>query len=159
PRVMLERWRELAAEHGYLLVAPEWHDGLQGTYNYTVEEHEAVLDVLRDLRRRFQIDSDRVFLFGGGEGANMAFDVGLSHPDLFAGVIPMSGRPRIFSLVYYTNASVLPFYVVTGQKAGDSAKTIQKYFVKNWMPAGYPGLYFEYKDRGPEWFAAEPPMI
>ncbi len=27
------------------------------------------------------------------------------------------------------------------------------------MPAGYPSIYFEYKGRGPEWYAAEPPMI
>ena len=96
PEEMLKRWRDAAADNGYILVAPEWNAG-GGTYGYTEAEHATVLDALRDLRRHFAVDSDRVFLFGLGWGGAMAFDVGLSHPDLFAGVLPMSAGPRIFS--------------------------------------------------------------
>jgi len=158
-RDMLDRWRELAAQHGYILVAPAWTKAFQASYEYTSQEHDAVLDVLRDLRRRFQVDSDRVFLFGGAEGGAMAFDVGLSHPDVFAGVIPMCARPRMFSLVYYTNAAVLPFYIVTGDLVSDSVKVTRKHLIQRWVPTGYPSIYIEYKGRGPEWFSAEPPMI
>src|SRR5439155_12373527 len=90
PQATLRRWSRLAGQHGYLSVAPEWDRNLGGTYGYTSEEHAAVVDVLRDLRRRFPVDSDRVFLAGSGEGGNMAYDVGLAHPDLFAGVVPMA---------------------------------------------------------------------
>ena len=46
------------------------------------------VESIRDARKRFRIDSDRVFLAGHGEGGNAAFDIGMSRPDLFAGVIP-----------------------------------------------------------------------
>ena len=57
-----------------------------------------VIDTLRDLRRRFQVDSDRVFLFGWEQGADAALDIGMSHPDQFAGVLfgpAFSGLPLI----------------------------------------------------------------
>ncbi len=67
---------------------------------WTLAQHAAVVNVLKDLRRRFNVDSDRMFLLGAGEGGAMALDVGLSHPDLFAGVIPVSAVPNFFSLRY-----------------------------------------------------------
>jgi hypothetical protein len=124
-----------------------------------VEEHEAVVEVLRDLRRRFQIDSDRVFLFGLGEGANMAYDVGLSHPDLFAGVLTMGGAPHYFAKAYKPNAQYLPFYVVDGSYDGDTAKENRQQF-EYWVGhAHYPALYVQYKGRGREWFDGELPFM
>jgi pimeloyl-ACP methyl ester carboxylesterase len=156
PRDMLARWAEAARQHGYILVAPEWEQGVGGTYNHTPEEHAAVLEVIRDLRRLFQVDSDRVFLAGWGEGGLMAYDVGLSHPDQFAGVIPIGARPRYFARNYVSNAQNLPFYVVCGDLAGETSKVNRKHF-EQWVARGYPALYVEYKGRGPEWFAGELP--
>lgn len=157
-RDILARWRNLAALHGYILVAPEWQVGVRETYEFTADEHAAVLDVLRDLRRQFQVDSDRVFLFGWGEGANMAFDVGLSHPDQFAGIIPMCCRARYFMRSYWRNGQYLPYYVVDGDLDGDNARDNRRQF-EQWVPRGYPALYAEYKGRGMEWFEAELPYI
>src|SRR5207302_1892575 len=75
---------------------------------------------LWDLKRRYKVDSDRVFLFGCGQGGLMAYDVGLSHPDLFAGVIPMSAGPEFFSRAYFRNGQALPFYVINGDRHRDS---------------------------------------
>jgi pimeloyl-ACP methyl ester carboxylesterase len=163
PSAMLERWSEAAEENGYILAAPAWEEGLGGGgYTYSEREHAVVLDTLRDLRRRFQVDSDRVFLFGLGQGGVMAYDVGMSHPDLFAGVIPMSAGPDKFSERYFRNAQYLPFYVVNGDRAGESNKKIREQFQRNWVPRGargYPMLWVQYKGRGQEWFAAEVPYI
>jgi predicted esterase len=153
-----KRWGELAAKYGYILAAPEWSDGSGKPYEFTAEEHAAVLDTLRDLRRRFQVDSDRVFLFGFEEGGNMAFDVGLSHPDLFAGVVPMAAKPRWFATKYWPNAQNLPFYVVGGAYDTLSPKYNRDQF-KDWVRCHYPCLYIEYRGRGPEWFAGELPHI
>jgi hypothetical protein len=155
---MLGHWSDLAAQHGYILVAPEWGRGLEAAYTYTAAEHAAVVDVLRDLRRRFQVDSDRVFLFGHEEGGNMAYDVGLAHPDLFAGVIPMTGRPKFFAFQYWTNAQYLSFYVVDGGMNGKNPKSNRDQF-KEWVRSQYPCLYVEYKGRGPEWFEGELPSL
>src|SRR5205823_6769723 len=84
PKPMMQRCGYHAALHGYILVAPAWGGETGSRYSYSPEEHGAVLHVFGDVRRRFAVNSDRVFLLGAGEGGSMAFDVGLSHPDLFA---------------------------------------------------------------------------
>src|SRR5579884_1397853 len=85
PADMLSRCGPLAKKYGFILAAPAWARLLNADYGYTPEEHADVTDLLVDVRRRFQVDSDRVFLLGYGEGGSMAYDVGLAHPDLFAG--------------------------------------------------------------------------
>jgi pimeloyl-ACP methyl ester carboxylesterase len=158
PLDMINRWKVLAAQHGYILAAPEWASGQRSTYNYTAREHATVVQALGVLRRRFQIDSDRVFLFGYGQGGQMAYDVGLAHPDLFAGVLPMSASPIYFPTKYATNAQFLPFYVINGDRTGNSAKESRALF-KEWVRWSYPSFYVEYKGRGVEWFGAELPTM
>jgi pimeloyl-ACP methyl ester carboxylesterase len=114
-----------------------------------------VLYTLRDLRRRFNIDSDRVFLFGLGEGGNMAMDVGLSHPDHFAGVIPMGCNPEYFIHNYWRNGQYLPFYIVSGSHGGDNEKHIRTLMEKWAIYRQYPMLWVQYKGRGVEWFGGE----
>jgi pimeloyl-ACP methyl ester carboxylesterase len=162
-RSMMDRWGEYAGKYGFILAAPEW--GVGGTYLYTAEEHAAVLDTLRDLGEHFNVDSDRVFLTGYGEGGNMAWDVGLSHPDLFAGVVPINGLPRYHARNYWTNALALPFYVVWGQYMGGPAPVPDKstnadlvnyeVFKDHWIPGGFAAVGVQYKGRGLEWFPAE----
>jgi pimeloyl-ACP methyl ester carboxylesterase len=158
PRLMLERCGEPASKFGYILVVPDWKR--QGAaYHYTAEENSAVTDVLLDLRRRFQVDSDRVFLLGFGEGATMAFDVGLSHPDMFAGVIPVCPAFRFYAQSYWRNGQYLPFYVVVGDQARELNKKVFEMFRKQWVPRGFPWLLVQYRGRGLEWFQGEIPFI
>ena len=158
PDDMLKLWSEAAGENGYILVAPEWSQGLGGEYGYSDREHDAVLDALRDLRRRFAVDSDRVFLFGYGQGGEMAFDVGLSHPDLFAGVLPMSAGPQKFARRYYHNGQYLPFYIVDGDRSGigDQGEPARRF--DDWV-SQYPMMWVQYKGRGVEFYGAEVPMM
>lgn len=155
---MLERWQEEAKREGYILVAPQWHSGFNTAYNYTAEEHDAVLKPLMDMRKHFNVADDRVFLFGLGQGANMAFDVGLSHPDYFAGVVPMGANIHMVTRRYWPNAQYLPFYVVGGDHAGDPNVEMRKQF-DYWIPHGYQALFVQYKGRGREWFGGELPHI
>jgi pimeloyl-ACP methyl ester carboxylesterase len=158
PADMLKRWSEAASENGYILVAPEWSQLLGGAYGYSEREHAVVLDALRDLRRRFAVDSDRVFLFGLGQGGEMAFDVGLSHPDLFAGVLPMSAGPRAFARKYVTNGQYLPFYIVDGDRSGELIKKNLRDEFSDWVNQ-YPMMWIQYKGRGVEWYGGEVPMM
>ena len=156
----LKRFSDDAAKHGFILVAPHWPGkaGLSAAWRYSKREQDVVLDTLRDLRRRFQVDSDRVFLFGWEEGAKGAFDVGLAHPDQFAGVAPMNGSLTPFAKRYYwPNAQYLPFYVIEGEKNGGNAKQMQELF-KEWTREPFASMYVEYKGRASEWFSAEVPM-
>lgn len=155
---LLNRWEEQAARHGFILAVPLWSKALKPRYNYSAAEHAIVLDTLRDLRHRFQVDSDRVFLFGWEQGATMAFDVGMAHPDQFAGVLPMNGSVKYYPQRYASNAQYLPFYVVEGESNGSNIKMTRALF-KDWNRGHYPSIYVEYKGRGSTWFAAEVPSM
>jgi hypothetical protein len=151
----IRRLEGLCAENGYILVVPRWEDKAKGGYRFSEREHQVVLDVLRDARRRFQVDSDRVYLTGAGfGGGDMAFDVGMSHPDLFAAVVPMGAGPSYFSESYWRNAQYLPFYVINGDRSGEGNKKTREQF-NCWIPRGFNSMWVQYKGRGVEWFGGE----
>lgn len=109
-----------AQRRGYIVIAPEYLPPGARTYESNPRAHEIVLACLRDGFGRFSIDSDRVFLSGHGAGGDAAFDIGMSHPDLFAGVIPICGfvGPECTKLT--TNGADVPWYVVSGQRHRDA---------------------------------------
>ena len=155
---MTRRLQAAAAEQGYILASVEWGRGEQ-RWNYGAESHDAVLECLRDLRRRFQMDSDRVFLIGLADGGKGVYDVGLSHPDLFAGLIPVAGGPHVHARRYWRNAQYLPVYAVTGTTInGDQARDTREQFTQ-WVGRGYPAIWVEYKGRGIEWYPGELPLM
>ncbi len=158
PADIVKRWSRSAGENGYILVAPEWTQGPVGVYGYSDREHDAALESLRDLRRHFAVDSDRVFLFGFGQGGEMAFDVGLSHPDLFAGVLPMSAGPQKFARKYFPNGQYLPFYIVDGDRSGEQIKKNLRGEFEDWV-SQYPMMWVQYKGRGVEFFGGEIPLM
>ncbi len=76
------------------------------------------LNSLRDACRRFSIDTDRVYLSGYSMGGDAAWDIGLAHPDLWAGVIPISALADRYCTFYWENAKYVPFYVILGELDG-----------------------------------------
>lgn len=58
---------------------------------------DAAFDAVRRTRRALHIHSERIFLVGVGEGAAVAYRLGLTHPERFAGVVAINGwLPRGF---------------------------------------------------------------
>ena len=154
---MLEKWAPYADEYGFVLLGYHWQIGGVG-YGFSDKEHFAILDILREVRLNSPVDPDKVFLFGYEQGGTVAFDIGLSHPDQFAGVIPMSTSPELFIEKYWRNGQFLPFYVVNGDRSGAPNLKTRQLFT-NWMPRGYPSIWTQYKGRGIEFFRAELPLI
>jgi len=147
-----------AAKNGYIVAALDWKPH-ENTYTYSGDEHRDVQALLREMSRNFCVDQDKVFLFGFGEGANFALDMGLSHPDLFAGVIPMC--PNIvwpFYQEFWRNAQKLPVYAVIGEVSGSAFTNLRNMYEK-WLPLGFPGILTVYKGRSTEWYAYEIPTI
>jgi pimeloyl-ACP methyl ester carboxylesterase len=161
PEYLLERFGDLPARHGYIVAAAQWWDPLKKDprYTYTAHEQGTVLQLLRHLRRAFQVDADRVFLWGNGEGGSMALDLGASHPDLFAGVVPVNPsvyQPLYIPAEYWVNFHLLPVYMILGDTFGPSVNAIRM-MSERWMPRGFPALVVSYKGRGQEWFTEELP--
>jgi pimeloyl-ACP methyl ester carboxylesterase len=159
----LQRFSEEAARHGFILAAPLWtgKNGVKAKGQPGVAKGNALVgDSLRDLRRRFNVDSDRVFLFGFQEGGTLAFDVGLGHPDLFAGVVPMCAPLCPFTQrMYWPNAQYLPFYIIEGGRNEPNAKNMRDLFENHWTRTPFACLYVEYKGRASEWFSEEVPKM
>lgn len=52
---------------------------------------DAVFSAVRQTRRSLHIHSERIFLVGYGEGAAVAYRLGLTYPERFAGVVAING--------------------------------------------------------------------
>lgn len=149
-------YREMgqSVRQGYIVIAPAWSKPGQRQYDYSVEAHATVLAALRDACRRFAIDTDRVFLSGHGMGGDAAWDIGMAHPDLWAGVIPFVGISDRYCAFNWQNADTVPFYCVGGEF--DSEKIVRN--AREWdrmMTRGYDLTIVEYLGRGHEHFADE----
>ncbi len=138
-----------AARNGYIVIAPEWSTEHQKEYGYSAHEHDVVLKCLRDACRRFAIDADRVFLAGHSIGGDAVWDIGLAHPDLWAGVIPISASVDRYPTLYWENAKLVPFYFVIGELDGSrlakNARDLDRYLQHN-----YDTTVVEYQGRGHE---------
>lgn len=160
PDKLLEQLGPEADRYGYILAAPDWADATNPrAYDYSGKDHYKATAVLRDVLRHYRADNDRAFVFGYGEGANFALDVGVSHPDLFAGVTAMGPNPLYFGLFIHTwpNAQKLPVYVVTGNM-GSGLEQLRKLY-EQWMPVGFPATMAIYRGRGSDFFAVEVPTL
>jgi pimeloyl-ACP methyl ester carboxylesterase len=143
-----------ASRQGYIVIAPAWTAEHQKLYGYSAHEHTAVLNSLRDACRRFAIDTDRVFLSGHSIGGDAAWDIGLAHPDLWAGVIPIVAQSDYYCTFYWENAKYVPFYIVEGEldngKLTRSARDLDRY-----LRRGFDTTVVEYLGRGHEDFYDE----
>jgi pimeloyl-ACP methyl ester carboxylesterase len=158
PGGAVDQWADEAARRGYILVAPEYTLPNQPPdYRYTPSEHAAVELALRDARKRYAIDSDRVFVAGQIIGGHMAWDYGLAHPDLFAGVIVISGLPAKYVPRYLSHHERLPLLVVLGDLAPASSEYVFDKLVKPMILKAWDVTYVEYLHRGQEEFPEEIP--
>ena len=143
-----------ATRRGYIVVAPQWNQGHEKTYAYSAAEHAAVLNSLRDACRRFSIDTDRVYISGHSTGGDAAWDIGLAHPDLWAGVVPITAWSRCYCPQYWENARDLPLYFVGGEKDArwvvENARDLDRYLIR-----GFNVTVVEYQGRGREHFQEE----
>ena len=155
----LSRMKDWPAQGGFITAVLRWNGGFSSDYGYTEQERLTATGLIWHLRRKYQVNSDKVYLFGFGEGATMALDVGSAHPDLFAGVVPMGAKLNATILrEYWRNFQMTPLYLISGDFAGDSIVSM-RFCLDHWMPRGYPVLTILYKGRGNEWFGAELPFI
>lgn len=147
-----------ASRYGFIVVAPVWSRPTQRAYEYTPREHQRVLVCLRDAMRRTSIDADRVFLTGHGEGGTAAWDIALAHPDLWAGMISLSGAPSVDRVVphYEPNSRFVPMYIVMGEK---DPHRVGGTLINDYMTFRHDAMVVMYRGRGREYFYDEMPRL
>jgi len=151
PAAAIDEWAGEASRRGYILIAPEYNvPGQPPDYRYTASEHAAAQLAVRDARKRYAIDSDRVFAAGQVTGGNMAWDLALGHPDQFAGVVVISGFPAKYVPKYLPHHEKLPMFFVIGDLAPAANEVVYNSYVKPLILKAWDITYVEYYRRGLE---------
>jgi pimeloyl-ACP methyl ester carboxylesterase len=145
-----------ASRNGFIVVAPIWSRAGQVVYEYTPQEHQRVLVALRDAMRRSSIDADRVFIAGHGEGGTAAWDIALAHPDLWAGMISISGSPGKTVPHYELNARYVPLYMVMGEIDKSKADGA---IIDDYMSFNHDAMVVMYRGNGRSYFYDEIPRL
>ncbi len=116
----------------------------RGTMGYTGVAERDVYDMLADLKRRFSIDDNRVYLTGLSMGGGGALALGLTRPDIWAAVAPVCPAPPPGLEELAGNALGYPVKLFQG--ALDPV--IDSQGVRNWQgrltAAGVQSEYVEY---------------
>ncbi|MDO5565177.1 MAG: hypothetical protein Q4G59_00875 [Planctomycetia bacterium] len=144
-----------ASRNGYIVIAPQWTQTGR-PYTYSAREHAAVLIAMRDALKRFSINTDQVFLSGHGCGGDATWDLGLAHPDLWAGIIPICGAATKFPAILKRNAQYVPVYAIGGELDGGKLNLSQE--VLDWgmdMSKPFDMTYVQFQGRGNESFSDE----
>lgn len=111
-------WQNVADRVGLLVLAPTSVSKEPG-YGFTPLERDGALAALRWARRTVNVDENAIFVGGWSQGGSMTWDLALRHPDLFAGVLPCVGGPRMElgarnNLRYLENVAHLPIRDLQG---------------------------------------------
>lgn len=149
---------DLASTRGYIVAAPHY---LADDEQPSGAIHDRIFDVLIDLRKRFRVDSNRVFLAGHGLGADVVWDVGFARPMPWAGLVPIGGRIPQSAKVSWENGAHTAIYAVNGgldaRTFTPNAATLQRLIEKREAKPDI--ILCEYMNRGHEPYGAEKPRI
>jgi predicted esterase len=100
-----------------------------------------VMEVIADVRRRYRVDPDRIYLMGhsmGGYGTN---NVAMHHPDLFAAVAPAegTGSPEL-----HANLRNTPWFMMTAEEDLDVMAADAKALYGSLSADGYDATLLDY---------------
>ncbi len=139
---------DLFRNRGFLTVAPEYNKA-PDQYTYSHTEHRAVLDMIKSISREYNIDHNRIMIVGTGMGASAAWDISLSHPERFAGIVSVSGGPAGTIRSYADNAINLSVYSAHGRSSkNNSLEKQNREFFQTTIPKSADGTWIRYQSVG-----------
>jgi len=86
----------------------------RGTMGYQGLAEKDVYDALDDVKRRFSIDEDRIYLTGLSMGGGGTLWLGLTRPDVWAAIAPVCPAPPAEAADLAPNALNLPVHIHQG---------------------------------------------
>ena len=140
----LERWRTRLGED-YLLACPTYPSGAW----FARHAEELVLETIREVRRRYHIDPDRIFLTGMSNGGIGAWLIGMHHAPLFAGIAPMASGLDDVLMPFLANLRNTPIYIIHGAKDQVMPADLSRSIAKELDALGYPYMYREHHREHP----------
>ena len=140
----LERWQGRLGE-GYLLACPTYPSGAW----FTRRAEELVLATIRDLRTRYHIDPDRIFLTGMSNGGIGTWVIGMHHAPLFAGIAPMASGLDDVLMPFLANLRNTPIYIIHGAKDQVMPVELSRTISREMDRLGYSYIYREHEREHP----------
>lgn len=135
----LERWQTRLGEQ-YILACPTV---IQGDW-WTRQAADLVLATIREVRARYHIDPDRIFLTGMSNGGIGVYLIGTQYAPLFAGLAPMAGGLDDVLLPLLENLRNTPVYVIHGSNDGVMPVSLSRTIAEELRRLGYPFIYREH---------------
>ncbi len=116
---------------------PEWKDVdfivatpfARGTMGYQGVAETDVYDMLADVKKRFSIDEDRIYLTGLSMGGGGTLWLGLSRPDIWAALAPVCPAPPDGTAELAPNALNIPMHFFHG----DADPVVAPAGVRDWV--------------------------
>ncbi len=115
------KWKDI----DMIVVAPY----ARGTAGYQGFVEKEVMDMLTDVKHRFSIDENRMYLTGLSMGGGGTLWIGLSHPDLWAAIAPVCPSPPHGLDVFAPNALNMAVQFVHG----DADPTVPVSISRDWV--------------------------
>lgn len=142
--VYLERWQPRLGEE-YILACPTYPAGAW----FTRRAEDLVLATIRQVRQRYHVDPDRIFLSGMSNGGIGAWLIGMHHAPLFAGLAPMAGGLDDVLMPFLANLRNTPVYIIHGAKDQVMPVTLSRSIARALTALGYPYVYREHEGEHP----------
>jgi poly(3-hydroxybutyrate) depolymerase len=89
---LVEKWKDLAAREGFLIVGPNSRDS--SLWRIPDDGPEFIRDLVEALRAKYTLDARRVYLFGHSAGAVFALHLALRESEYFAAAAVHAGAWR-----------------------------------------------------------------
>jgi pimeloyl-ACP methyl ester carboxylesterase len=140
----LERWQARLGED-YILACPTYPAGAW----FTRRAEELVLATIRQVRQRYHVDPDRIFLTGMSNGGIGAWLIGMHHAPLFAGLAPMASGLDGVLMPFLANLRNTPVYIIHGAKDQVMPVSLSRSIVRELMSLEYPYIYREHQGEHP----------
>lgn len=109
-RIPPDHLKRVAEKHGVLMVTPHG----RGTTEYRGIGENDIFCVLADVRKRYRIDGERIYLTGQSMGGTGSVYLGMHHPHLFAALGPLA--PAYSFPWLAANLQHLPSWWIQGAK-------------------------------------------
>lgn len=140
----LERWQPRLGEE-YLLACPTYAAGAW----FTRRAEDLVLATIQQMRRRYHVDPDRIFLTGMSNGGIGAWLVGMHHAPMFAGIAPMASGLDDVLMPFLANLMNTPVYIIHGAKDQVMPVELSRSISRELTSLGYVHVYREHKREHP----------
>src|SRR3954470_16526104 len=108
-----EKWKDLAAKEGFVLVAPDSVN--PAAWNTRSDGPDFLHELISELKAKYPIDGRRMYVYGHSGGAVFALYMGLFEPEYFAAVAVQAGAVRREDEAVLKRATrKIPFYIAVG---------------------------------------------